>query len=46
VTPVADATAASGIEKKLAAAPAPARKRGMATKNPIRHVHFSSFIIQ
>jgi flagellar protein FliL len=46
VTPVADATAASSIEKTLAAAPAPARKRGMATKNPIRHVHFSSFIIQ
>ena len=44
VTPVADM--ASGIEKPVAAAPAHPRKRGMATKNPIRHVHFSSFIIQ
>ena len=46
VTPVADAAAASGVEKTVAAGPAHPKKRGMVTKNPIRHVHFSSFIIQ
>jgi flagellar protein FliL len=46
VTPVADTAAASGVEKTVAAGPAHPKKRGMVTKNPIRHVHFSSFIIQ
>jgi flagellar FliL protein len=42
--------AASGAAKMLvadaASHPKKARPRGPATRNPIRHVHFSSFIIQ
>ena len=46
VTAVPEAIAASGAEKPTAAAPPVAKKKGAVVKNPIRHVHFSSFIIQ
>jgi flagellar FliL protein len=46
VTVAAEAMA-SGTEKTTAAsAPLLAKKKSVVTKNPIRHVHFSSFIIQ
>jgi flagellar FliL protein len=43
---VAPETMASGAGMPMAAAAPVAKKKGVVTRNPIRHVHFSSFIIQ